>query len=233
MTTIRWFDINIPLSIDDFSKILKDNSFSKELKDGFILKKITPTEITGKYIEEKKFTREIFDPFGEKQIITAMDYITIDFKFIKNSDKWLLEIYSKPRSLKSFSNKIGKLVGYGFFISSINIDLLALIPLLESEFKQISISKIEIHDININDIALGQLILTGNQDIRKSINNFLINKKDYTVKSIKASIPYSDLYQGVFEISHNTRLEFTQMPNQAFLNAYLPIISKILHNNIC
>lgn len=231
MTSIRWFDINIPLSIADFSKILRENSFTKELRDGFILKKITPSEVAGKYIEVKNFTREIIDPFGEKQIITAKDYVTIDFKFIKNSDKWLLEVYSKPRSLKSFSNKLSKLIGYGFFISSIEIDLLDLIPLLESTFKKISIKKIEIHDININDIALGQLILTGNQDIRKSMNNFLVNKKDYSIKSFRASVPYDDIYQGVFEINQNTRLEFTQMPSQAFLDAYLPVIFEILYKN--
>lgn len=87
---------------------------------------------------KKNFTREIIDPFGEKEVLTAKDYAIIEFKFIKNSDKWLPEVYSKPRSLKSFSNKLGKLVGYGFFISSISIDLLDFISLLESEFKSIS-----------------------------------------------------------------------------------------------
>lgn len=222
MKTIRWFEVNVPLRTREFSKKLLEYPFSKDSGEGFLVKKVSSSEIIGQYIQSKTFIKEVKTPFGETNTISGVDYNTIDFKFTI-SEKSLLEVYSKPRSLLPFFNELSRILGFGFFIANININLSDFIPLLESEFGKIVITKMEISDLNVDNIALGQLILTSDRDVRESLESYIFLNKDYKVKSIKAHLPHSNIYQGSFEINKNSRLELSHMPNQAFLNEYLPL----------
>lgn len=227
MKTTRWFEVNIPIKTRDFSQKLLKHPFSEASGEGFSIKKVSSSEVIGQYIQSKAFVKEVTTPFGDMNTISGIDYNIIDFKFTIG-DKSLLEIYSKPRSLQPLCNELSRILGFGFSIADIKIDLLEFIPLLELEFGKLIINKMEISDINVDNIALGQLVLTSDRDVRHSLDSYIFRKKDYKIKSIRASLPHSNLYQGVFEINKNSRLELSNMPNQAFLNKYLPIFFKSL-----
>ena len=62
MTTIKWFNINIPIDIKEFSQKLKSANFTKEAEEGFLLKNVTSNEVVGRYIEYKPFTKEFKNP---------------------------------------------------------------------------------------------------------------------------------------------------------------------------
>lgn len=106
MTTIKWFNINIPIDIKEFSQKLKSANFTKEAEEGFLLKNVTSNEVVGRYIEYKPFTKEFKNPFGVSETITIPDFAVVEFKFTIQDGRWLLEVYNTPRSIKSFTNKI-------------------------------------------------------------------------------------------------------------------------------
>lgn len=229
MKTIRWFEVNIPLTARDFSKKLLEYPFSKDSEEGFLVKKVSSFEVVGQYIQSKTFIKEVKTPFGDINTISGVDYNTIDFKFTIG-EKSLLEVYSKPRTLQPFSNELSRIIGFGFFIANININLSDFIPLVESQFGKLIITKMEISDLNVDNIALGQLVLTSDRDVRESLDSYIFRNKDYKVKSIKAHLPHSNIYQGSFEVNRNSRLELSYMPNQAFIKEYLPVFLKSIND---
>lgn len=222
MKTIRWFKIKLPIDADSLSKTFLDNPFSEEVGEGFIIKKSTRSEIIGSFVKTKKFIKKVESPRGEISTISGIEYFTIEFRFILNNVN-LLEIYSKPRTLLPFINKIIQEIGIGFSIAEIDIDIFSFLSVLEIEFGRMHIEKIVIENININNYALGQLTIVSDKDARESIKNYLLEGKDYTVKSIKARLNNEEFKGGLIEINRNSRITINDLPYKLFSKRYLQI----------
>lgn len=230
MTTIKWFNINIPIDIKEFSQKLKSANFTKEAAEGFLLKNVTSNEVVGRYIEYKPFTKEFKNPFGVSETITIPDFAVVEFKFTIQDGRWLLEVYNTPRSIKSFTNKISEFVGFGFYIAEIKLDLKNYIDEIESHLGKLVIKKMELYNINIENTALGQMLIKGEKDIRKSLESHLISQTHYKISSFKAFFYQNDLLTGGFEVKENSRLEIFDMPVQVFLQQYNTVFMSVLKN---
>jgi len=222
MKTIRWFKIKLPIDAESLSKTFLDNPFSEEVGEGFIIKKSTRSEIIGSFVKTKKFIKKVESPRGEISTISGIEYFTIEFRFILNNIN-LLEIYSKPRTLLPFINKIIQEIGIGFSIAEIDVDIFSFLSVLEIEFGSMHIEKIVIENININNYALGQLTIVSDKDARESIKNYLLEGKDYTVKSIKARLTNEEFKGGLIEINRNSRITINDLPYKLFSKRYLQI----------
>ncbi|WP_296244772.1 MULTISPECIES: hypothetical protein [unclassified Psychrobacter] len=222
MKTIRWFKIKLPIDAESLSKTFLDNPFSEEAGEGFIIKKSTRSEIIGSFVKTKKFIKKVESPRGEISTISGIEYFTIEFRFMLNNVN-LLEIYSKPRTLLPFINKITQEVGIGFSITEIDIDIFNFLSVLEIEFGDMHIEKIVIENININNYALGQLTIVSDKDARESIKNYLLDGRDYTVKSIKARLTTQEFKGGLIEINRNSRITINDLPYKLFSKRYLQI----------
>ncbi|WP_230656945.1 hypothetical protein [Psychrobacter sp. I-STPA10] len=228
MKTIKWFKVGIPVNIRDFANKLNNNHFQEGLPSGFILNKATQREITGKFIEEKVFKKEVVNPLGDSEIISIPDFNIVDFKFININNSWLLEIHNTPRSIKSFSNKLSVLLGVGFYIDNIHLDLKKLILEIENDISKLSVTKIEVYNINIQNIALGQMLITSPNDVRQTLDSYLIDKTGYKIDYINAKFTNHESFTGSFEVRSNTRIDIKGMPVQSFLNAYLSTLFKLI-----
>lgn len=228
MKTIKWFKVGIPLSLDKFVQKLKTTPFQQGVQAGFILKKITPVEIAGKFIEEKPFVKEITNPFGDTQTFSAIDYNIIEFKFSNHNDIWLLEIYHTPRSIKNFTNTLSHLLDFRFSISTIQLNIKELIEQIERDIGSLSVTKIEVNNINIQNIALGQLLISSTKDIRQSLESYLLTNTGHTIHYINARFNHHPYLTGSFEIRNNSRIDISDMPNHAFLELYKPIFLRMI-----
>lgn len=222
MKTIRWFKIKLPINAEILAKTFLDNPFSEEVGEGFIIKKSTRSEIIGSFVKTRKFIKKVESPRGEISTISGIEYFTIEFRFILN-DINLLEIYSKPRTLLPFINKIIQEIGIGFSIAEIDIDIFDFLSVLEIEFGDMLIEKIVIENININNYALGQLTIVSDKDARESIKNYLLDGREYTVKSIKARLTTEEFKGGLIEINRNSRITINDLPYKLFSKRYLQI----------
>lgn len=220
MKTIRWFKIKLPINAEILAKTFLDNPFSEEAGEGFIIKKSTRSEIIGSFVKTKKFIKKIESPRGEISTISGIEYFTIEFRFILNNIN-LLEIYSKPRTLLPFINRVIQEIGIGFSIAEIDIDIFDFLSVLEIEFGDMLIEKIVIENININNYALGQLTIVSDKDARESIKNYLLDGREYTVKSIKARLTTEEFKGGLIEINRNSRITINDLPYKLFSKRYL------------
>lgn len=231
MKTIKWFRIGVPVSIEVLAQKIKDNPFKNDCRFGFILNKSTINEISGRFIEEKPFIKEISNPFGVSETIRILDFNVIEFTILKVNSNWLLQVYGTPRSIKPLTNKLANLIGFGFYVESINLDLKSLIECMEHDFGKLNIIKMELYNINIQNTALAQMLITSTKDVRKSLNDSLINNMNYEIHSITARFSHHDSYSGSVEIKSNSRIDFSDMPVRLFLSEYTPIFFNLIFKN--
>lgn len=229
MRTAKWFKIGIPLPIKDLAQKLQVHSFSQERQVGFVLKKTTGVELIAQYVEQKTTIREITDPFGVHQTFEIPDFQVIEFRIFCIEDVWLLQIYNTPRSIKSLIHKLSSIIGFGFYADNIEIDLKKLINALEDTQGRLLITKMELYNINIQNTALGQMVITSPKDVRRSLDSYLLTGTDYKIKGLVAKFSLHEVFTGTFEIKNNSRIEFCEaMPSRLFLEMYLPILTQLI-----
>lgn len=227
MKIIRWFKINIPEAKKALlAELLLEQPYSDEFGEGFSINNISKNEISGSYIQSKTFIKEIISPIGTTESLTAIDYTKIDFR-IKLNHPSLLEIYSKQRTLKPFVNALSNIIGFGFTIADININLNEFISTLEDDLGKLKIIKVVVSDINIQNKALGELTLTSEQELREVIDNHITIGKKYNVKYIKAIVLDDVFYNGSFELYRNSKLSISNLP-PLFFDHFLKSFLKIL-----
>lgn len=229
MKTAKWFKIGIPLPIKDLAKKLQSHSFTQELRAGFVLKKVTDVEIIAQYIEQKTITKEIADPFGNHQTFELPDFQTIEFRIICIEAVWLLQVQNTPRTIKPLILKLSSIIGFGFYADNIEIDLRKLIDMLENTEGRLLITKMELYNINIQNTALGQMVITSPKDVRQSLDSYLLTGTNYKIKSMVVKFVLHKIFTGTFEIKNNSRIEFYKsMPSRLFLEMYLPILIQLI-----
>lgn len=228
MKTIRWFKITVPQKkIELLGKSLLALPFSEETGEGFSMERITSSTISGKYIRSKPFIKEVTTPSGGIDTIKGTDYSIIDFK-LSLGEIQILEIYSKPRTIKPLVDMISSIIGIGFSIEKIKIDLIDFIPIVEASLGRTKITKMAITDLNIQDKALGQLTLTSDQDIRKVIENQITLGRSYKITYIKACFETGPYYGGCLELNSLSSLTSHNLPYKKFMKQYMDIYTKYL-----
>lgn len=230
MKTIRWLMINIPKSRrKTFGEALLNMPFNDEVGEGFSIETITSNEIYGTYIASKTFFKEIVTPHGETNVLKGIDYTTIEFR-MSFKDVSILEIYSKPRTIKPLINLISSIVGFGFSIEEIEIDIDKFITKIESSLGALSVQKIVISDLNIDDKALGNLTLTSDHDIRKVVENSLTIGRHYKIRYIKAYFVSGTYYGGYIELDKKSKLTIHNLSynkfKPEFLQTYLDFLTE-------
>lgn len=226
--TIRWFKVTIPKKkIELLSKALLALPFSEEAGEGFSMERITSSTISGRYIRSKPFIKEVATPSGGIDTIKGTDYSIIDFK-LSLGEVQTLEIYSKPRTLKPLIDVISSIIGIGFSIEKIKIDLIDFIPIVEASLGKTKITKMIITDLNINNKALGHLTLTSDQDIREVIENQITLGRSYKIKYIKAYFEAGPYYGGCLELDSLSILTSHNLPYKKFMSQYMDIYTKYL-----
>lgn len=229
MKTAKWFKIGIPLPIKDLAKKLQVHSFTQELRVGFVLKKATDVEIIAQYIEQKTITKEITDPFGNHQTFELPDFQTIEFRIVCIETVWLLQVQNTPRTIKPLILRLSSIIGLGFFADNIEIDLRKLIDMLEDTEGRLLITKMELYNINIQNVALGHMVITSPKDIRKSLDSYLLTGTNYKIKSMVAKFELHKVFTSSFEMKNNSRIEFCEsMPSHLFLETYLSILIQLI-----
>lgn len=139
---------------------------------------------------EKVFNKiSFFSPDGEKKSIEYESYQNINFSIFKINDNYYLALSNPPRSLRNFFNQLSKLVGLGYTIEPVSIDINAISEYFSNKYhcdiKFISIEKLS---LNNKSFANFEVFSTENaiKDSQKFISdyNFTFNKVTLHIKSL-------------------------------------------------
>ena len=65
MIKAKWLYSELPLTLIELSRLMKEQQYSEETGLGFLLSVSTPSKLSGKYVEKQVQRSVVEDPFGE------------------------------------------------------------------------------------------------------------------------------------------------------------------------
>lgn len=226
MNKYKWLIVNLPMDLSDLSKLMSNHKFNYESKQGFIISKASKSELTGKFLEKKVLVKEVFNPFGESNEVSTTDYIVTNFSFncISSRNIFLLELKNQPRTLRPFINFLNKIVGLGFTLNEFKFNPIQLTDEIEHIFGKITVSKVNISELNISNKATANIQINSETDVREVLNSALFKDKKFTIKSIQASFTDSEYSGGKLQLFSNSTIVLSHIPERTFIKKFTQIL---------
>lgn len=190
MVKVKWLYSELPLTLVELSKLMKNQQYSEENGWGFLLSVSTSKKLSGKYIERLVQKTAVEDPFGKILEVESVSYYTCQFNWCSESN--YMYITNPPRSLKKFLNKLHNMTGLGFVLSEISVALENWTNLLEKEANYLNIVHLSSYGIRISKDSTAQVIVRGINDVRSELSSIVLNKK-YFIDSVKFNAEFDNL----------------------------------------
>ncbi|RZG17396.1 hypothetical protein EXT47_02775 [Pseudoalteromonas sp. CO342X] len=190
MIKAKWLYSELPIPIGLLAKKMKENQYSENLGNGYLLSASTSTKLVGKYIERIIQKTVIEDPFGGTAEVESISYYTCHFNW--HSDSNYLVILDPPRSLRKFINKLHEITGLGLVISELNISLEKWLTLIEESATDVKLLQISSYGIRTSQNSTAKVSVTGTKDVKEAFSS-LVRDKRYLVDSIKFEACFDSL----------------------------------------
>jgi hypothetical protein len=183
---------------------LSSRSFTADSHNGFLLEKIRPESITGRFIEKILVKQFIENPLGGELIYDRIEFKQT--KFIASASTLGIELIDAPRGLNTFTSRLSEMCDHKLTISEPRVDVLAWAENFENELGQkILIPSAQLNQIEIEEGVTGAAVLRGARDIRPEISS-LFPKRRHVVEKIKIS--FLDARKASLTIAHNGAAKF-------------------------
>ncbi len=190
MIKAKWLYSELPLTLIELSKLMKEQQYSEEAGFGFLLSISTSSKLSGKYIEKLVQRTVVENPFGELSEIESVTYYICQFNWCNGSN--FMYITNPPRSLRKFLNKLHGMTGLGFVLSEVNITPESWINCLESAADSFSVTQLSSYGIRVSQGSTAKVIVTGVDDIRGGFLS-IVSEKKYLVDSVKFKAEFDGL----------------------------------------
>lgn len=212
MKKAKWLYFELPISLCELSKLMKENQYTESLGSGFLLSTSTHSKLVGKYIEKVIQKTVVEDPFGGISEVESTNYYTCQFNWSAESN--FMYISEPPRSLRKFSNKLHSLTGLGLVLSELNVAPERWLGLIEKEADKVSILQISAYGIRTSQSSTAKIAVTGTDDIRAAFAD-LVSDKRYLTDSIK----FEAVFQGMTVKGELTKAGVCRLksPNLSFI----------------
>lgn len=186
----RWFSAKWSLPIQTIAVRLKNNKFTNQNANGFIVDRIREKSIEGRYIEKFTFQERIIDPFGDEISLDRVSYQIVDFILFEDFPN--VEISNSPRSTNSYTSRLLEICDFDLVITNIEIDLIKWldnIKVITSE--KIIVDSIQISDLEIDFGIKAKILVKGDKDVMAALNTLTIGKR-YKIEKIQLRLPFHD-----------------------------------------
>jgi hypothetical protein len=210
----KWINFVVELDLGELSDCLSKSSFSSDNNFGFDVFSIDENRIEASYMEKVSILDLITLPDGSEIESQQVKLITFDFAILRcNQNKFLLEVSTPPRSLKSFIEKLELCLNSPIFVSSVIIDIAKLINHLKAlnTVNNIKISDLSVSNVRIDNHNFADIQLKSQKNILQALEGKFPNQ-NFSFKGMKVSffhnhenvtIKVSSL--GSFDIVGNTQ----------------------------
>lgn len=189
----KWINFVVELELEEISQHLSNHPFSHEIDYGFEVFFIDENRVEASYHEKVSFLEKFTLPDGSIFESEQIKIINFDFKVIKNiKNRFLLEVLSPPRSLKSFIDKFEKSVGVPVFVSLVEINIRKLISYLKenSSVNSLNITNLSVPNVKIDNYNFADIELKSQKNILQSLDATFPNQ-DFSFKAMKVSFFYN------------------------------------------
>lgn len=186
MTRRRWLRAHWPFDMRTLAERLKPLQFTTSAQSGFIIDRVRPGSIEGRFIERQEISQIVESPLGEKITYERTEFREIGF--ISEVESSILEIINPPRSITVFLSRLAEACEFQVAIGMINVDVVDWCERLSSSLGRPSeIVTCQLRDIKITEGITANAILKGNSDVREAAN-LIANGAPYINDKIKVQI---------------------------------------------
>lgn len=200
MTRILWLDAQWGVPIWTIAQKMKDNMFTRESHDGFIVNRVRDSFVEAKYIEKYIYQETLIDPFGNEETYDRTIYkqvnstLFVDFPHI--------ELRNPPRTLNPYISRLLEINNFSLTIDPIHIDILDWVDSIKDKISEnIIIDSIQINRLEIDKGISAKVLLKGEKDITETFELFTSGKQ-YVLEKLQFKIPFNGRV-GTVHLSNN------------------------------
>ncbi len=190
MIKAKWLYSELPLTLIELSRLMKEQQYSEETGLGFLLSVSTPSKLSGKYVEKLVQRSVVEDPFGAVTEVESVSYYTCQFNWSSNSK--YMYVTNPPRSLRKFLNKLHEMTGLGLVLSEINVPPERWVGYLERSADSLTVTQLSSYGIRVSQVATAKVTVNGIGDIRDDFTT-IISDKQYLVDTVKFKAEFDSL----------------------------------------
>jgi hypothetical protein len=188
---IRWMLID-PCDKGMYDRIvegLNSDQFTSKVSSGFLIDSSRDEFVRARFIEKNEVVEKTIDPFGNENAIERTEYTQWAFRLQKQAPH--LEIYNAPRQITSFVNRLGEFTRGTAAIYSPEVSVNAWLRAFNELELSTTVTGALIADLEIGESVLAKIVLSGERDVRKSINS-VVNGRKYQLSQILAKVKFKD-----------------------------------------
>lgn len=191
MTRRRWLRVRWPFDMRTLAERLRAIPFTAATQNGFILDRVRPNSLEGRFIERQDISQIVESPLGEKVVYERTEFRGIGFAV--NPSYSDLEIINPPRSISLFLSRLGEACNFEVSVSEIKVDVIRWCELFSKETnRDIKIVSCQMRDIKLTESVMATAILRGANDVRLAADK-LTNGASYTNDKIRVQIEGSPI----------------------------------------
>lgn len=186
MTRRRWLRAHWPFDMRTLASRLKALEFTVEAQSGFIIDRVRPTLMEGRFIERQEISQIVESPLGEKVTYERTEFREVGF--ISDFDSSSLEIINPPRSITVFLSRLAEACDFKVSVGMINVNVVDWCERLSSSLNaRTNVVICQLRDIQITGGITASAVLKGNSDVREA-TDLITNGATYTNDKIKVQI---------------------------------------------
>jgi hypothetical protein len=165
---------------------MQEQQFSSDNQIGFILDKVRPETIEGKFVERVLYSEKIIDPLGGEQSIDRVEFKVTEFISMQHS--FGLELINAPRSTTTFTNKLLEICDDSLSLQAISINPIEWGSNIGSQLGEpCTFTSVQLSKLALERSVSAQAVVTGGVDVRSFLGE-ITNGRTYTVDKAKIEI---------------------------------------------
>lgn len=183
MRRVRWLGARWPVSMRTLASRMKEQLFTIESFDGFVIHRVREHSIEGDYVEKLSYQETVTDPFGNETIFDRVRYRRIEFTLFSEFPN--IELRDAHRSTREFVSKLLELCSFSLSIEPVAVNLLRW----ADDFQRALGEKTVIDSVQVSGLELeagvyGKVLLKGDRDVRDALDH-LSQKRKFELEKIQ------------------------------------------------
>lgn len=177
MNRLRWFEMELPLSLRSLGNRLKSLPFTSDSDEGFILERVRDTHLEARHIQKIVIKDTVADPLGIDHIYERTEYRQTSFRV--TSDYPQLELMDPPRGLQAFTSRVAELCDFTVSIAAIELNVLQWSERLKRVYPEaFAVIGAQASGLVLEEGVTARVILAGTRDVGRSLTQITQGKLD-------------------------------------------------------
>ncbi len=154
---------------------VRKDEYVVDAQSGFIVERVRPGFIEARFIERFERLEDIFNPFGEAQRVTRVEYQQTRFRL--SQERPQLEIYDGPRSISPLLNRLSMSLGPDSTAEAPVADVMKWLRMLTVHVNDVWVTSAQIARLSLSETVSARLTVSGTEDVRKFVKEMVGDRK--------------------------------------------------------